>query len=168
MDNAGGTSNTPFCSKSACHGSVWKYVSFNAQSLRTVLQEQLIEASPTPTPTPTPEVTTAPAATQAGEASPTPSGEELALTYAGAIGPIFQQRCGVCHGGQGVAMNGLNLTTYQTLMIGGIDGLAITPGDPDNSQLFHKIAGAQPHFAQLTPQELDLVKKWIAGGAPEK
>jgi len=92
----------------------------------------------------------------------------LALTYAGAIGAILQQRCGGCRGGQGVTMNGLNLTTYQTLMTGGIDGPADTPGNPDNSLLIHKIAGAQPHFAQLTPQELDLVKKWIAGGAPEK
>ena len=166
MDDAGGISNTSFCSNSACHGSVWKFSGFDAQSLRTVLQEQLIEASPTPTPTP--EVTTAPAATQAGEASPTPSGEELALTYAGAIGPIFQQRCGVCHGGQGVAMNGLNLTTYQTLMTGGVTGPAITPGNPDNSLLIHKIAGPQPHFAQRTPLELDLVKKWIAAGAPGK
>jgi mono/diheme cytochrome c family protein len=166
MDDAGGTSNTSFCSNSACHGSVWKYAGFDAQSLRTVLQEQLIEILPTPTPTP--EVTTAPAATQAGEASPTPSGAELVLTYAGVIGPIFQQRCGGCHGGQGVTMNWLNLTTYQTLMTGGVNGSAITPGNPDNSLLIHKIAGAQPYFAQLTPQELDLVKKWIAAGAPEK
>ena len=65
-------------------------------------------------------------------------------------------------------MNGLNLTTYQTLMTDGIDGPAVTSGNPDNSLLVQKVAGAQPHFAQLTPQELDLVKKWIAAGAPEK
>ena len=166
MDDAGGTSNTSFCSNSACHGTVWKYAGFDAPSLRTVLQEQLKEIAPTPTPTPV--VTTAPATTQVGEASPTPSGEELALTYAGAIGAIFQQRCDGCHGGQDVIMNGLNLTTYQTLMTGGIDGPAVTPGDPENSLLVQKVAGTQPHFAQLTPQELDLVKKWIAAGAPEK
>jgi hypothetical protein len=57
MDDAGGTSNTSLCSNSVCHGSFVKFAGFNAQSLRTVLQEQLIEASPTPTPTP--EVTTA-------------------------------------------------------------------------------------------------------------
>ena len=166
MDDAGGTSNTSFCSNSACHGTVWKFAGFDAPSLRTVLQEQLKEIAPTPTPTPV--VTTAPATTQVGEASPTPSGEELALTYAGAIGAIFQQRCDGCHGGQDVIMNGLNLTTYQTLMTGGIDGPAVTPGDPENSLLVQKVAGTQPHFAQLTPQELDLVKKWIAAGAPEK
>ena len=166
MDDPGGTSNTSFCSNSACHGSVWKYVGFNAPSLRTVLQEQLKKI--TPTLTPTPEVTTAPAAPQAEEASPTPSGEELALTYAGAIGAILQQRCGGCQDGQGVAMNGLNLITYQTLMTGGIDGTTIIPGNPDNSLLIHKIAGPQPHFAQRTPLELDLVKKWIAAGAPGK
>ena len=164
MDDAGGTSNTSFCSNSTCHGSVWKYVCFDASSLRTVLQEQLKEIAPTPTP----EVTTAPAATQAGEASPAPSGAELALTYAGVIGSILQQRCGGYRGGQGVAMNGLNLTIYQTLMTGGVNEPAIAPGNPDNSLLIHKIADAQPYFAQLTPQELDLVKKWIAAGAPDK
>jgi hypothetical protein len=53
-------------------------------------------------------------------------------------------------------------------MTGGIDGPAVTPGDPENSLLVQKVADAQPHFAQLTPQELDLVKKWITAGALEK
>jgi hypothetical protein len=52
-------------------------------------------------------------------------------------------------------------------MTGGVNGSVITPGDPEKSLLIQKVAGAQPHFAQLTSQELDLVKKWIAGGAPE-
>ncbi len=48
--DAGGTSNTSFCSNSACHGTNYKYAGFNAPSLRTILQSQL----PTPTPVPTP------------------------------------------------------------------------------------------------------------------
>jgi NapC/NirT cytochrome c family, N-terminal region len=40
----GGTSNTSFCSNSACHGTVYKYAGFNAPALRDTLREQL----PTP------------------------------------------------------------------------------------------------------------------------
>jgi hypothetical protein len=31
-----------------------------------------------------------------------------------------------------------------------------------------KQTGEQPHFGQLTPQELELVREWIEAGVPEK
>ena len=159
MDDAGGTSNTSFCSNSACHGSVWKYVGFDAPALREIMKEQLkeliaFEVTPAPKPA---QAATQPSSTESTGAVP---------TYADTIGVIFLQRCSGCHS-QDVTMNGLSLTTYQTLMTGGIDGPAVISGDPENSLIVKKVAGAQPHFAQLTPEELDLVKKWIAGGAQE-
>jgi mono/diheme cytochrome c family protein len=95
---------------------------------------------------------------------PTPAGE--AVTYTNTIGPLLQARCGSCHGS--AKIQGLNLTGYQTALAGGQSGPAIVPGDPQASLLVQKQNGEQPHFGQLTPEELDLVVNWIAVGAPEK
>jgi nitrate/TMAO reductase-like tetraheme cytochrome c subunit len=141
--NAGGTDNSSFCSNSACHGNVWNYAGFDAPALRQIVLEQL---PPTPTPAPV----------QTGGA----------LTYDDTIGPLFEARCGSCHGDGGI--KGLNLTTYQTAMSGGADGPVIVPGDPDGSLLVQKQKGELPHFGQLAPDELDLVIRWITAGAPEK
>jgi mono/diheme cytochrome c family protein len=142
-EDPGGTSNTSFCSNSACHGSVWKYAGFDAPALRQTLQAQL---PPTPTP------------------QPLPTGG--ALTYTETIGPLLQARCGSCHGENG--LQGLNLTTYQGVMAGGQSGPAIVAGDAENSLLVQKQSGSQAHFGQLTPEELELVIQWILAGAPEK
>jgi nitrate/TMAO reductase-like tetraheme cytochrome c subunit len=141
-EDAGGTSNTSFCSNSACHGTSWKYAGFDAPALRAIVAAQL-------PPTPTPSVPT--------------SGP---VTFDNSIGLLFQARCGSCHGDAG--MLGLNLSTYQTLLAGSTNGTVILPGNPDDSLLIKKQTGDQPHFGQLAPEELKLVIEWIRSGAPEK
>ena len=138
----GGTSNTSFCSNSACHGAKWEFAGFDAQALRPIILSQL---PPTPTPLPLPAA-------------------DAALTYDASIGPLFQARCGSCHG----AIQGLDLTTYATAMAGGKSGPAIVPGDPQGSLLVQKQSGATPHFGQFSPEDLQRVIDWIAAGAPEK
>jgi nitrate/TMAO reductase-like tetraheme cytochrome c subunit len=145
-DDPGGTSNTSFCSNSACHSSVMTYAGFNAPALREALAPQV----PTPMPTPTPLPPMA-------EGAPPP-------TYITDILPIFTTRCASCHGD--AAMAGLNLTTYEAAMKGGKDGAVILPGDSANSKLVQIQEGQ--HFGQLTADELKLVKLWIDGGAMEK
>jgi nitrate/TMAO reductase-like tetraheme cytochrome c subunit/mono/diheme cytochrome c family protein len=140
--DAGGTSNTSFCSNSACHGINWKFAGFDAPALKAIIDAQL---PPQPT-----------------SAAPG-SGP---LTYNDTIGPIFQSRCGACHGSGG--MQGLNLTTYQTALAGSANGPVIVPGNPDGSLLVKKQTGDQPHFGQLTSEELKLVIEWIKAGASEK
>ncbi len=166
--NAGGKDNSSFCSNSACHGADWKYAGLNAPALGNVLLKQLpptATPAPTPLPTATPQIdedTTpepTPAATAAQEAGSAP-------TYDGAIGAIFKDRCGACHGSGALA--GLNLTTYAATLKGGKDGPVIVPGDPAGSLLIKKQSGAQPHFGQLKPSELQLVTDWIKTGALEK
>ncbi|OGO36415.1 MAG: hypothetical protein A2W35_15720 [Chloroflexi bacterium RBG_16_57_11] len=142
-EDPGGTSNTSFCSNSACHGSVWTYAGFDAPALREVLKDQL---PPQPTPAPLPE---------GGEA-----------TYEASIGPLLQARCGSCHGDGGI--EGLNVITYETLMKGSESGAVVVPNDPQGSLLVQKQSGDLPHFGQLTPDELDLLITWINAGAPEK
>jgi nitrate/TMAO reductase-like tetraheme cytochrome c subunit/mono/diheme cytochrome c family protein len=140
-DNPGGTENTSFCSNSGCHGNVWEYAGFDAPALREILLAQL---PPTPTPAPV----------------------DSPLTYAGRIGPIFAARCGACHGQGG--LQALDLTTYQGTMTGSANGIVITPGDPEGSLLIQTQSGDQPHFGQLTVEELEQVSAWIKAGAPEK
>jgi len=137
----GGVSDTSFCSNSACHGNVWTYAGFDAPALREALLGQL----PTPAATP---------ALVAGEA-----------TYDAGIGSLLQSRCGACHGPNGI--QGLDVSSYATLMAGGASGPAIQRGNPDGSLLIVKLTGDQPHFAQFSADELDLLREWIAAGAPE-
>lgn len=140
----GGTSNTSFCSNSACHGSAWEYAGFNAPKLREILREQLPEVAETP------------------EVEP----GSQPLTFEGAIGRLLEARCSACHGSAG-GFQGLDLTSYTSMIEGGASGPAIVPGDPDASLLVVKQTGEQPHFGQLSPEELELVIGWIAAGAPE-
>ena len=139
----GGTSNTSFCSNSACHGNVYTFAGFDAPKLREILKSQL------PPPEPTPAV---PAAT----GSP---------TYESYVLPLVTAKCSGCHGD--LATAGLNMLTYTDLMKGGKDGAVIVPGDSANSLLF-KIQSAGGHFANLTADELEVIKQWIDAGAPEK
>ena len=53
-------------------------------------------------------------------------------------------------------------------MKGSSNGPVIVPGDPAQSLLVQKQSGPQPHFGQLTPDQLQLVIDWIKAGAPEK
>ena len=106
----------------------------------------------TPTPAPTPS---------AAPALPTPS----ALTWNAGIGQLFADRCGACHGQGGMA--GLTLTDYASALRGSDNGPVIVPGEPDTSPLVLRQAAGN-HPGQLTPEELELVRQWIDGGAPEQ
>ncbi len=141
----GGLSNTSFCSNSACHGNVYQHAGFDAPALREIILKQL---PPVSEPTPQPPTTV----------------EQL--NYDSLVGLMMQQRCGSCHGANN-AIQGLDLTTYASTMVGGDSGPAVIVGDPENSLVILKQTGDQPHFAQFSPEELELVINWIANGAPE-
>ncbi len=143
MEDAGGTSNTSFCSNSACHGNVFTYAGFNAPELREILQSQLPPPAPTPTPGPAPE-------------NP---------TYSANVGGLFQTTCAACHNATTLA-GGLDLTSYATTMHGGKDGAVIQPGDAQGSLLLS--VQSSKHFANLSATELDIVRQWITAGAPEQ
>jgi hypothetical protein len=52
-------------------------------------------------------------------------------------------------------------------MKGSKDGPVILPNDPDNSPLI-QVQSTGKHFANLTAEELEIVKQWIDAGAAEK
>jgi len=141
MEDPGGTSDTSFCSNSGCHGVNWKFAGFDAPELR----EQLgLGAAP-------PVVESLPEQLASGP-----------VTYQTLL-PIFQGLCSGCHGE--VPTKGLKLTEYAALMQGSVDGPVIVPGAPDESKLIQVLEAG--HFAQVTPDQLALLREWIAAGAPE-
>jgi hypothetical protein len=92
------------------------------------------------------------------------------VTFADHVMPIFQQRCFRCHSDDS-ARGGLSLTTIAAVLDGGSSGAVIEAGQPDASRLYRLIAGAEepkmpPSGDPLSPEELELIKKWIALGAP--
>ena len=146
-DDPGGVSNISFCSNSACHGSTFTYAGFDAPALREIILAQLPPVEPEP------------------EIDPTNLGE-LVLTYESGIGAILNDRCGSCHGDGGI--QGLNLSQYESMMDGGSSGIIIIPGDAENSLLVQIQSGEQPHFGQLSTEELNLIINWINAGAQEQ
>jgi len=174
-EDAGGTSNTSFCSNSACHGSVFEYAGFDAPAMREILLEQMPEivsetvaeegSVETSEPSETDSQSEADSSSelQPLPTEPQPSVEDL--TYDGYIGALFQEKCGSCHGEN--AMVGLDLTSYETAMLGSDNGPVIVPGNPEESRLIQIQSAEKPHFGQLSPDELELVYQWIAAGAPE-
>jgi len=142
----GGTSNSSFCSNSACHGTSWEFAGFDAPALRETILEML------PTPQPTPEPQDLPQDPQD-------------LSYTTNISDILRSRCGVCHGESPQA--GLSFTSYERLMSGNENGPVILPGDPGASLLLSKIEGTGSHFAQFTSLERSIIESWIELGAIE-
>ena len=140
-ENPGGTSNTSFCSNSACHGNVYTYAGFDAPALREILQDQL----PPPPPEPT-------------------AGDTENPTFDSYVGPLFAVQCAACHGGDS-PQKGLNLSTFAGVIKGGDSGPVIVPGDSAASLLVKVQSGK--HFATFSPEELEVIKKWIDAGAPE-
>ena len=169
--DAGGTSNTSFCSNSVCHGTEWKFAGFNAPKLRAALADQakaLITPTQIPTATPKPTSSQAAGWNTAPTGTPVPTGQagNTHVTYV-QIGAIFTDKCSGCHGASD-AMKNLTLVTYAGVMAGSVDGAVIVPGDPANSLLIKVQSADQPHFGQLSSDELAQVIAWIQAGAPEK
>lgn len=82
------------------------------------------------------------------------------------VGDLFQMKCAFCHGGR-TPLAGLNLTSYDTAIIGGTTLPAITPRDPDNSGIITKHRDSS-HPVTLTEDELERLAAWIAAGAPRE
>lgn len=93
------------------------------------------------------------------------------VTYDDHIAPLLRQRCASCHSPNS-KKGDLDVTTYLTLMKGGGSGESVSPGDADGSYLFSLVARtAEPYMPQnadkLPDAEIDLLKRWINGGALE-
>jgi WD40 repeat protein len=93
------------------------------------------------------------------------------VTYQDHILPLFRNSCLNCHNPD-KKKAGLDLSTYAGAMAGGGTGKAIEPGDPDGSLLFRLVKHDEepnmpPKSDKLPDKDLDLIKRWIAGGVLE-
>jgi len=88
------------------------------------------------------------------------------VSFSRQISPIFQAKCGECHGAE-TQEAGLNLSTYELAMKGSEYGTVIEAGDADGSLLIEMVAaGEMPQDADPLPaEEIALIRAWIEAGA---
>lgn len=81
---------------------------------------------------------------------------------------VLKARCFSCHGAE--AKGGLDLRTRAATLKGGKRGPALLAGKAGESLMMHLMNGtaqpAMPLGAPLPREELSLLERWIAGGAP--
>lgn len=93
------------------------------------------------------------------------------VTYQEHVLPIFENSCNKCHNPD-KKKGDLDLSSFQALMRGGGSGLVVVSGDPDGSKLNRVVNHAEepempPKASKLPGKELDVIKRWIAGGLLE-
>jgi hypothetical protein len=84
------------------------------------------------------------------------------------IRPIMERTCWNCHSEQ-VKSSGLDLSSREAAIVGGIRGPAIVPGNAEESRLYRQLAGLEgpsmPLGVPLDESEIEAVKNWINAGA---
>ena len=93
-------------------------------------------------------------------------------TFEEHLRPIFREKCCGCHNPD-KKQGGLDLTSYGQTMAGGSSGEVIAPGDVDGSYLWQLASHASepkmpPQSDRIPGEMLDVLRKWIAGGAIER
>jgi len=92
------------------------------------------------------------------------------VDYNTEIQTIFNANCTSCHINGGAYQQGLDLSSYDSLMAGSNNGAVIVPGDHANSLLWQKVnSGDMPpqNNPDLNSDEVDLIAQWIDEGALE-
>ena len=90
------------------------------------------------------------------------------VDFARDVQPIFRQNCYGCHG-PNQQKNGLRLDRRSSVIKPGVR--RVMPGSPENSFLYHRIAGPEfglqmPPTGPLKPEQIRMIKTWIEQGAP--
>jgi mono/diheme cytochrome c family protein len=100
------------------------------------------------------------------EAAPSALVSDGPVSFAGQVAPLFASQCVSCHGAE-TQEAGLALHTYELAMKGSEYGTVIEAGDPEGSLLIEMIAaGEMPQEADaLSPEQVALIRSWIAAGA---
>ena len=105
-----------------------------------------------------------------------PASDKKGVTFAADIKPIFEKSCVKCHGGEKPKAR-LRLDTLENTLKGGDNGKILEVGKSADSAVVASIAylGEEDYFmppkgnkagiAQLTKEEVGLVRAWIDQGA---
>src|SRR5581483_9904414 len=103
----------------------------------------------------------------AGGGDKQPAAQEKIL-FETHIAPILEARCVKCHGAEKTRA-GLDLRRKFTMLNGGDSGPALVPGKPGDSILLQRVLKGEmppPGEAKLDARQVDLLRKWVAAGAP--
>lgn len=88
------------------------------------------------------------------------------------VRPLLIKRCFECHGGR-ESKGGLSLASAKGWMVGGESGPAIIPREPEKSLLIDAIHYRSMEMppaeagGKLSPEEISVLTKWVAMGAPD-
>jgi len=93
------------------------------------------------------------------------------ITYDEHVKPIFREHCFSCHNAD-AKKSDLSLATFSSARAGGASGEVIVPGDPDSSRLWALVSHTEepsmpPEQDKLPDAKLEIIRKWILGGALE-
>jgi hypothetical protein len=92
--------------------------------------------------------------------------DDAAPNYQREIAPLLKNRCVRCHG-PAVTKAKLNLAVPTGVARGGESGRAIAAGKPEESLLWQRVAADEmPEDEPLPAEEKELLRRWIAAGAP--
>ncbi len=99
-----------------------------------------------------------------------PAQEKSGLTAAPDVLSLLETHCVQCHGGEKTKA-GLDLTTRDDLLVGGVDGAAVIPGQPEKSLLYrmvtHEEEPGMPHKEDKLPDAaIEQFAAWIRAGVP--
>ena len=85
------------------------------------------------------------------------------VDYSSQIQPIFNSECTQCHGNAA----GLNLSSYENIMLGSNNGDMVIPYDHVQSELWQRVNSGQmpPGNNDLSDTQVDLIAQWIDEGA---
>lgn len=92
------------------------------------------------------------------------------ISFSQDIQPILTSRCAFCHGPNsinGSPPNGLELDTYEHVMLGSLFLPVVQPGEPEKSTIILLLrSGGMPAQSNPLPlEQIDLIARWIAEGA---
>ena len=97
-------------------------------------------------------------------------GDDGAVSFRTSIAPILLDNCLACHGPK-KAEGGYRVDTYDELLKAGDSGeLPITTASDQTSELLRRITcddeseRMPPESEPLTPEQIELVRKWITAG----
>ena len=85
------------------------------------------------------------------------------VDYDSQIQPIFNSKCTQCHGNS----VGLNLSSYDNIMMGSNNGDVVIPYNHSSSELWIRVNSGQmpPGNNDLTGDQVNLIAQWINEGA---
>jgi len=92
-------------------------------------------------------------------------------TYQDDVLPLIEANCSKCHNADKKKAD-LDLTSYADALKGSGSGVIVASGSPDSSKLWKALTHAEepfmpPNRPKLPDKELDVFRKWIAGGLLE-